>query len=107
MTTAAEYIDLIVNLSDEEAEGLAEKAKVVGLDPQIYLKVRMLGAGELPDPAAFFLLFRRLTAFANEYEACLQSFAALQPDAMKQIPRLGSQFAQLVQEWDALRGPRP
>ncbi len=107
MAQANQFIDMVVDLTEEEAETIRTKAQSVGLDLGTYLKVRGLSSDELPEPVAFFALFRRLASFAKDYEGCLQSFAAQRPDAMKQIPGLAAEFAQLIQDWDDLYGPRP
>jgi len=104
---AAQYFDQIVNLTEEEAKKIIAKAEAAGVTPEIYLKVRGLAADQLPDPAAFFALFARIDTFVKGYRACLQSLSRFETGAANQIPPLGAQFAQILQEWDELYGPRP
>jgi len=106
MTKAPEFTGIAVELTDEEADAIAAKAKTIGLDLETYLRVRALTGFDLPEPAAFFALFRRLTTFAQQYEACIQAMAAHQ-NAKNRLDVLVKLFPQLLQEWDRLYGPRP
>ena len=105
MTKTHPY-EIEVDLTTEELKAVAAKARSVGLDVETYARVRMVSADELPEPAAFFALFRRLSAFAKDYETCMQSFADMSPDADKQSNTLAKTFAQLLQDWDDRYGPR-
>jgi hypothetical protein len=97
--------EIEIELSDEESEMLTARAKTLGLDLEAYLRVRVLTAEELPEPAAFFDLFRRLGAFAKDYERCIQAIAA-PSNTTGRIEELGKVFAQLLQDWDQKYGPR-
>ena len=91
-----------IALSDEEIEELTGRAKALGLDLETYLRVRLLSPTGLPEPYAFFGLVRRLSAFAQEYEACLKDLAARR-NRHKTGPRLDGlkeNFAHIVLEWD-------
>ncbi len=107
MTTSPEYIEIDVELTEEEHEQVTAKAKAVGIDVETYFKVRALSVDQLPEPAAFFALYGRLASFAKHYKACLKAFADQDPKAMERIPELADVFAQLLQDWGALYGPRP
>jgi len=98
--------EIEVELTEEEHELLTARAKSLGLDLETYLRVRILIADVLPEPAGFFDLSRRLAAFAKDYKRCIQAIAApsVQSD---RIDELGKVFAQLLQDWQALYGPRP
>ena len=50
-------------------------------------------------------LARRIAAFTQEYEALIRAFAD-QPDALKQAEPLAMTFAQLLEDWHTLYGPR-
>lgn len=106
--TKAQALDheIEIELSDEENEMLTARAKTLGLDLETYLRVRLLTAEELPEPAAFFDLFRRLAAFAKGYESCIQAIAA-PSNATGRIEELSKVFHQLLQDWDQKYGPRP
>ena len=98
--------EIEIELSDEQIEKLTARAKTLGLDLETYLRVRLVTAEELPEPAAFFDLFRRMQAFAKDYERCIQAIAA-PSNATCRIEELGKVFAQLLQDWDQKYGPRP
>jgi hypothetical protein len=105
-TATPQLMEIGIELSDEERENLTAKAASVGLDLEAYIRVRMLTHGELPEPSAFLPLVRRLSSFAQDYEACMRAFAKFDPDAQKQSEALGKTFARLLQDWDELYGPR-
>lgn len=105
MTQALTH-ELEVEFTDDEKKALTAKAKAVGLDPETYLRVRVLTAHGLPEPAAFFALSRRLASFAQDYEAGLHAMAQRQPGAVEQCDALAKTFAQLLQDWDDFYGPR-
>ncbi len=104
--SAPQFVETEIELSEEEHEALTARASSLGLDLATYIRFRALTAGELPEPAAFFPMFRRLAAFAQDYEACMRAYAQSQPDAMEQSDALAKTFAQLLQDWDELYGPR-
>jgi len=106
MTQAPAYIETDVELTDEEAEALTAKAKTIGFDLETYIRVRSLTAGDLPEPAAFFALFRSLSSFAGDYEASLRALAEQRPGAPGPPEALADTFARLLQDWDDLYGPR-
>lgn len=107
MTQAPVFANEIpIELSDEEHEMLTSRAQSIGISLEGYLRVRMLTSEVLPEPAAFFDLFRRLAAFAKDYERCIQAIAA-PPYDRDLIKDLGEVFAQLIQDWEALYGPSP
>lgn len=100
------FIETTIELSDEEQETVTTRAQAVGMAPEFYLKMMAIAGDRLPEPSAFFPLLRRLAAFGEEYQACMRAFGELSPTAMPQSEKLGETFAQLLQDWDALYGPR-
>jgi len=103
--SAPQYVETYLELSEEEHEIVTAKARTLGLDLQTYIRFRALTAGELPDPAAFLPLARRIAAFAQQYEALIRAFAE-QSDALEQAETLGTTFAQLLEDWHTQYGPR-
>jgi hypothetical protein len=103
--SAPQYVETIIDLSEEEHEIVTAKAQTAGLDLQTYLRFRALTAGELPDPAAFLPLGRRIAAFVKDYEALIRAFAD-RPEAIEQAETLGMTFAQLLEDWHTDYGPR-
>ena len=93
-------------LSEEELAAVTAKAKAIGFDLETYFRERMLTAGTLPEPSAFFDISRRLSRFARDYKACLMALSQRRPDARKRADLLGVAFARLLEEWDKLYGPR-
>jgi len=98
--------EIDIELSDEEHEILTSRATAIGVDLEGYLRMRILTAEVLPEPAAFFDIFRRLSAFADDYERCIQAIATPPYDSNR-IDELAKVFAQILQDWDKLYGPRP
>ena len=103
---ARPFIETETEFTDEEVADITARAKSIGLDMNTYIRVRAVTAGELPDPVAFLPLMRRLAAFATDYEANLRAYAAFSPAALGQSKDLAKTFAQLLQDWDDLYGPR-
>ena len=101
---ADKFIDL--ELSAEELAAVTARAQSAGLDLDSYVRLRVVSAGALPEPAAFFELFRRQAQFAENYTALLKSYAAGGPENLPQIDALTADFAALLEDWDALYGPR-
>jgi hypothetical protein len=100
--TNAHEID--IELTQPEIDALTAKAKSIGYELEAYLRLRLVTGSALPEPSAFFSLFRRLTAFAADYEAYLRSFPGARPP--QQYDRLTQSFAGLLEDWDELYGPR-
>lgn len=105
-TQAALTHQIDLELTQEEIEDVTARAETVGFDFETYVRVRVLSGEGLPEPAAFFALFRRLSAFAADYEACLRALADRHPAALDRPDELAPVFAQLLQDWDDLYGPR-
>jgi hypothetical protein len=99
-----QFIDL--ELSPEEQAAVTATAQSVGLDLDTYVRLRVVSAGALPEPAAVFELFRRQAQFAENYTALVKSYAAGGPENLPQIDALSADFAALLEDWDALHGSR-
>lgn len=94
---------LDIELTQPEIDDLTAKAKSIGYELEAYLRLRLVTGSVLPEPTAFYSLFRRLTTFAADYESFLRGFPGARPP--QQYDKLARSFAKLLQEWDELYGP--
>ena len=94
-----------IDMTDEEKAMLEAKARALGIDMEGYMRVRLVG-GRLPEPVAFVALLRRLQSFGGEFTEHVRAVAERRPDALAETRVLEAVFAQLVEDWDDLYGPR-
>jgi|GEM_PF-5100929 len=106
MTSAPEYIELQTELTEDELRIVEAKAKMLGFDVETFFRVRALTSGDLPEPCTFLALVNRLQNFAADYRAHMRAIADRHPGVDGQSKVLEAAFAQLLQDWDALYGPR-
>jgi hypothetical protein len=106
MTSAPQYIELHVDLTEEERALVEARAKMLGFDVETFFRVRALTSEDLPEPCAFLEIVSRLQNFAADYRAHMHAIAERHPDVDRQSKTLGASFAKLLQDWDALYGPR-
>ncbi len=106
MTSAPQHVETEIELTDEEYALATDRARMLGFDLETFFRVRALTSQNLPEPTGFLAIVARLQNFAADYRAHMQAIAERQPGLNRQSQGLEASFAQLLQDWDKLYGPR-